>query len=92
MKYTILSKWTVLALTIIAIALVVVSVGVLNSGVGLKVLLIAVAVVIYAFAWFVALFDSIQERRWGWTILLIPLAVTGLGPILYSLFGPKNTR
>lgn len=98
MKVTFLSKWTVLLLTVISIALTVVGVLLTQgrigtaSNVGLAIILFAVAVVVYAIAWFVGLFDSIQERRWGWTVALIILAPVWIGPVLYSLIGPKNTK
>jgi hypothetical protein len=38
-----------------------------------------------------ALADAVQERRPVWAIGLILLFPTGLGPLLYSLFGPRNT-
>ncbi len=51
-----------------------------------------VAAVVYLIAWIVALFDSIQERRWGWLIALIILSPVLIGPLLYSVIGPKNTK
>lgn len=98
MKVTFLSKWTVLLLTVISIALTVVGVLLTQgrigtaSNVGLAIILFAVAVVVYAIAWIVGLFDSIQEKRWGWTVALIILAPVWIGPVLYSLIGPKNTK
>jgi hypothetical protein len=98
MKVTFLSKWTVLLLTVIAAALIVVGVllaqgGVFgSSNIGLSILAYVVAAIIYLIAWIVALFDSIQERRWGWLIALIILSPVLIGPLLYSLIGPKNTK
>ena len=97
MKYTFLSKWTVLILTLITIALIAVGVlliqGVFGSGLGFwSILAFLVAAVVYLIAWFVALFDSIQERRWGWLIALIILSPVLIGPLLYSVIGPKNTK
>ena len=98
MKYTFLSKWTVLILTLITIALIVVGVllaqgGVFgSSNIGLSLIAYLVAAVVYLIAWFVALFDSIQERRWGWLIALIILSPFLIGPLLYSVIGPKNTK
>lgn len=98
MKMTFLSKWTVLLLTVISIALTIVGVLFMQGqigaekNIGLAIILIVVAVVVYAFAWFVGLFDSIQERRWGWTVAMIILAPVWIGPVLYSLIGPRNTK
>ncbi|HEY7339348.1 MAG TPA: hypothetical protein VH591_00585 [Ktedonobacterales bacterium] len=99
MKMTFLSKWTVLLLTIISIALTVIGVLMaqgnffgMASNFGLALLAYVVAAIIYAFAWIVALLDSIQERRWGWLVVLIILLPFWIGPVLYALFGPKNTK
>ena len=98
MKYTFLSKWTVLILTLITIALIAVGVLLAQGGVfgpsniGLSLIAYLVAAVVYLIAWFVALFDSIQERRWGWLIALIILSPVLIGPLLYSVIGPKNTK
>jgi hypothetical protein len=100
-KYTFLSKWTVLLMTIVAIVLVFLGVGQLTGTLfaitftqhaALGVVAILIALLIYVLAWFIALLDSVQERRWGWTILLVLLAATGLGPLVYSLLGPRNTK
>lgn len=99
MKYTFLSKWTVLLFTLVSAALTVV--GVLlaqgrllgqGSNIGLSVLAFVIAAIIYAIAWFVALFDSIQEKRWGWLVALIVLLPVWIGPLLYALIGPRNTK
>jgi hypothetical protein len=100
MKVTFLSKWTVLLLTVITAVLVVVGVLLTQQGalfgtdrnVGLAVLSFLVAAVIYLIAWIVGLFDSIQERRFGWTVALIILSPVLIGPLLYSLIGPRNTK
>jgi hypothetical protein len=100
MKMTFLSKWTVLLLTIVSIALAVVGAlilqpqGIFNSGQNILLGIVAfvVAFIIYAFAWIVALLDSIQERRWGWLVVLIILLPVWIGPVLYALIGPKNTK
>ncbi|HEX6541040.1 MAG TPA: hypothetical protein VF040_04735 [Ktedonobacterales bacterium] len=99
MKMTFLSKWTVLLLTVISVALTVAGVlaaqgKAFGSGgnVGLAIILFLVAAILYAFAWFVGLFDSIQERRWGWTVTLVILLPVWIGPVLYSLIGPRNTK
>jgi len=97
-KYTFLSKWTVLILTLITIALIAVGVllaqgGVFgSSNIGLSLIAYLVAAVVYLVAWIVALFDSIQERRWGWLVALIILSPVLIGPLLYSVIGPKNTK
>lgn len=98
MKYTFLSKWTVLILTLITVALIAVGVLLTQGGVfgpsniGLSLIAYLVAAVVYLIAWIVALFDSIQERRWGWLIALIILSPVLIGPLLYSVIGPKNTK
>jgi hypothetical protein len=99
MKYTFLSKWTVLLFTILSVALTVVGVLlaqgrvlVQSSNIGLSILAFVIAAIIYAIAWFVALFDSIQEKRWGWLVALIILLPVWVGPLLYALIGPKNTK
>ena len=98
MKYTFLSKWTVLILTILTAALIAVGVLLAQGGtfgpsnIGLSLLAYLVAAVLYLIAWIVALFDSIQERRWGWLIALIILTPILIGPLLYSLIGPRNTK
>jgi hypothetical protein len=98
MKYTFLSKWTVLILTLITVALIAVGVLLAQGGVfgpsniGLSLIAYLVAAVVYLIAWIVALFDSIQERRWGWLIALIILSPVLIGPLLYSVIGPKNTK
>ena len=99
MKVTFLSKWTVLLLTIISIALTVIGVLIgqgnffgMASNIGLALLAYVVAAIIYAIAWIVALLDSIQEKRWGWLVVLIILLPVWIGPVLYALIGPKNTK
>lgn len=99
MKVTFLSKWTVLILTVITAVLIYGGVLLSNGsfpGIGsnalLAILAFIVAAVLYALAWFVGLFDSIQERRFGWTVALVILSPVLIGPLLYSLFGPKNTK
>lgn len=100
MKVTFLSKWTVLLLTVISIALAVVGAlflqpdGIFNSGQNILLGIVAfiVAVIIYAIAWIVAFLDSIQEKRWGWLVTLIILLPVWIGPVLYALIGPKNTK
>ncbi|MGH2486127.1 MAG: hypothetical protein ACRDHE_08965 [Ktedonobacterales bacterium] len=93
-KYTFLSKWTVLILTLLTIGLIygAVALGFKGIHVVTSPLMVVVALLIYVFAWFIALFDSIQEKRFGWTIGLIVLLPIAIGPILYSVLGPKNTK
>jgi len=93
MKYTFLSKWTVLILTIFTFGLGYYGFRLIadqQTGTGL--LALALGGLIYIFAWIVAFFDSIQERRLGWVLGLILLLPVGVGPVLYSLLGPRNTR
>lgn len=93
MKYTFLSKWTVLILTILTFGLSYGGTVLINQGKGLLgVLTLVVAFLIYAFAWIIALIDSIQERKFVWSVGLLLLLPFGIGPIIYSLVGPKNTR
>ena len=98
MKYTFLSKWTVLILTVLTAALIVIGVLLAAGGtfgpsnIGLSLLAYLVAAILYFIAWVVALFDSIQERRWGWLVSLIILSPVLIGPLLYSLIGPRNTK
>jgi hypothetical protein len=96
MKYTFLSKWTVLVLTLITAGL---------AGLGYYLEFVASAqhpwyallalfagLVVYTFAWIIAALDAIQERKWGWVIGLIVLLPLWIGPALYSLIGPRNTK
>lgn len=99
MKVTFLSKWTVLLLTVITALLIVAGVMLSNgsfpglgSNIGLAILAFIIAVILYALAWIVGLFDSIQERRFGWTVALVILSPVLIGPLLYSLIGPRNTK
>jgi hypothetical protein len=96
LKYTFLSKWTVLILTIVTIllagyALYGANLGLPHDGL-LSVILLIVAILVYAFAWIIAFADSIQEHRWLWTVVLIILLPIWIGPLLYSLIGPRNTK
>lgn len=93
-KYTFLSKWTVLILTLLSAGLVygAIQLGFKGLHVVTSPLMIVVALLLYIFAWFVALFDSMQEKRFGWTIGLIVMLPIAIGPIVYSVFGPKNTK
>ncbi len=93
MKYTFLSKWTVLIMTVITIGLWGLGGYLLNNGHNIYgVLTFIIGLLVYALAWFIALFDSIQERKWGWLLVLFLLLPSGIGPLIYSLFGPKNTK
>jgi hypothetical protein len=93
-KYTFLSKWTVLILTLLTIGLIAAAVHNGMSGVHAltSILMFVVALIIYVFAWFIALFDSIQEKRFGWTIGLVVMLPIAIGPVVYSVLGPKNTK
>lgn len=93
MKYTFLSKWTVLILTIATFGLTYLGTVLFNQGHTLwGVLTLLVGFLVYAFAWIIALVDSIQERKFIWSVGLLLLLPFGIGPIIYSLVGPKNTR
>ncbi len=93
MKYTFLSKWTVLILTIATFGLTYLGTRLFAEGQGLwGALAFIVGFLIYAVAWIVALVDSIQERKFVWSVGLFLLLPFGIGPIIYSLIGPKNTR
>ncbi|HEX6121915.1 MAG TPA: hypothetical protein VFY89_02090 [Ktedonobacterales bacterium] len=101
MKYSFLSRWTVLLLTVVAVGLGFLGIGQafgsafgvsFAQNVALGIGSIVLGGLCYLFAWVVALLDSIQEKRWGWTILLLLLSVVLIGPLLYSLIGPKNTK
>lgn len=92
MKYTFLSKWTVLVLTLLTAGLVYVGYVSLQNHAGYALLAFFGGIVLYGCAWLIALFDSLQERKWAWSILLILLLPTWVGPLTYSVLGPKNTR
>lgn len=93
MKYTLLSKWTVLLLTLLTVGMTIFGVKLAFGGSPLPgVLLIVLGVLVYGIAWFVALFDSIQERKYLWSLGLILLLPTFVGPAIYGLLGPKNTK
>lgn len=98
MKYTFLSKWTVLILTAITAGLVYLGYALtLGAPSGAEhpfyaILALVGGLVVYAFGWLIALIDSIQEGKWGWTIFLILLLPIWIGPLLYSFFGPRNTK
>lgn len=87
--YTFLSKWTVLGLTAIAGGLIYSGLGPLADQ---RVSLILVGILMYAVGWVIALLDSLQERKFVWTIGLLILSPVLVGPLLYSFFGPRNTR
>ena len=99
LKFTFLSKWTVLILTILTAGLVILFTsftfqtpidGINNAALGI--LLLLLAILVYAIAWIVGFIDSIQEKAYGWTVALFLLLPFFVGPLLYSLLGPKNTR
>lgn len=92
MKYTFLSKWTVLILTLLTAGLTILGFTSLSSHVGYALLALVAGLILYALAWIIALFDSIQERKWAWTIFLLVLLPIWVGPLLYSFLGPKNTK
>ena len=92
MKFTFLSKWTVLILTIVTAGLTYFGYVSLQQHAGYAILLFLFGVFIYGFAWLIALSDSIQERRFGWSILLVLLLPLWIGPLIYGFLGPKNTK
>jgi hypothetical protein len=92
MKYTFLSKWTVLILTLLTGGLTAYGVINLTSQAGYAVLALVGGLILYALAWIIAFIDSIQERSWAWTIFLLVLLPIWIGPLLYSFIGPKNTK
>lgn len=96
MKYTFLSKWTVLILTVATAAATVFGIrwtfGDGSTSVGAGILLLIVGLVVYAIAWIIALLDSLQERHFGWSIILVVLLPFFVGPAIYGLIGPKNTK
>ncbi len=91
-KMSFLSKWTVLILTLITIGLVFVGVSQFGQRTVASILVFVLAALIYAFAWIVALLDSIQEKKFGWSVGLVLLLPFFIGPAVYSLIGPKNTK
>jgi len=96
MRYTLLSKWTVLVLTLVTLLLMWAGVSraflVAPHDPLRGTLLIILATFVYAVAWMVAFVDSIQERAFVWTLVLLLLLPVAVGPLLYSLIGPRNTK
>jgi hypothetical protein len=90
MKYTFLSKWTVLILTMVTAGLTYYGYVSLQQHTGYAILLFLGGVLIYGFAQLVALSDSIQERRFLWILLLFLLLPLWIGPLLYGFLGPKK--
>jgi hypothetical protein len=99
-KYTFLSKWTVLLLTLVTVGLATLgyylAFGVQTPNVQphpfYAILALLGGLAIYLFAWLIGVLDAIQERRWGWFIAMLLLLPLWIGPLLYSLFGPRNTK
>jgi hypothetical protein len=91
-KYTFLSKWTVLIITVLTAVLLYLGFSYLpaHNNTGLGIVAVLVGLILYAIAWFVALFDAIQEKAWGWIVGLLLLSF--IAPLLYSFLGPKNTK
>jgi hypothetical protein len=94
MKYTLLSKWTVLGLTVVTGGMITGGIKLLGGGgnTPVGILLLIAGVVVYGIAWIVAFLDALQERRFGWALGLIPLGLILIGPAVYGLLGPKNTK
>jgi hypothetical protein len=91
-KYTFLSKWTVLIMTVLTAGLIVFGIIDFQSHAGYALLAFLGGVVVYALSWIIALLDAIQERSWFWVILLLVLLPIVIGPLLYAFGGPKNTK
>jgi hypothetical protein len=93
-KYTFLSKWTVLILTLVTGGLAYFGVTSFSKpgGTGFALLALLIGLLVYAVAWIIALLDSIQERKLAWSILLVILLPVWIGPLLYSFLGPRNTK
>ncbi len=109
MKYTFISKWTVLLLTVVTFALAVwgytltfskiqfatagqtITLG-NNQHPGWGIVVFLAGILAYIIAWLIAFSDSIQERKFGWTVGLFVLLPLWVGPLLYGLMGPRNTR
>jgi hypothetical protein len=95
-RYTFLSKWTVLILTLVALGLTFggyqVAFGAGQHNTALGIVGIIVGLLFYVFGWLIALLDSIQERRYGWLVILLLLTPFWIGPLAYSLVGPRNTK
>jgi uncharacterized membrane protein YoaT (DUF817 family) len=87
-RYTFLSKWTVLALTAVSGSMFYGSFQLTDS----RWTLILGTILLYGVAWIVAFSDSIQERKFLWSLGLVVMIPIFIGPMLYSVFGPKNTR
>lgn len=92
-KYTFLSKWTVLILTVITLALSFLAFNQIGTNHPLRgALIFVLGFLLYAVAWIVALLDSIQEKKYGWSVGLVLLLPFAIGPLIYSLIGPRNTK
>ena len=93
------SKWTVLILTIVTVGLVVLFTSMTfqtpinmasNIGLGILLLLLAILDVRHRLDRRLHRFDSGEGVRLDVALfLLLPFFI---GPLLYSFFGPKNTR
>jgi hypothetical protein len=96
MKYTFLSKWTVLVLTVVTAGLAYWGYILFTANDpqvhGWAAAAIAAGLLVYGIAWLIAVLDAVQERRWGWTIGLFLLVPLWIGPLLYGFIGPKNTK
>ncbi len=79
---------TLLIMTVIAIGLMLLGFGEIShrqSGVGL--LAIVIGSMVYALDWAIALLDSLQAHRPGWSLVLILLLPLGVGPLVYAVLG-----
>lgn len=61
-----------------------------QSGVGL--LAIVIGSLVYTLAWTIAVLDSLQAGRSGWSIALVLLLPLGIGPLLYGILGLGRTK
>jgi hypothetical protein len=61
-----------------------------QSGIGF--LAIVIGSLIYTLAWLIALLDSLQAGRIGWSVAMILLLPLGIGPLLYGILGLSRTR
>jgi hypothetical protein len=92
LKYTFLSKWTVLIMMLLSAGLIAYGIVGFQSHMGYALLTLIGGIVIYALSWIIALLDAFQERSWFWVIMLFLLLPVVIGPVLYAFAGPKNTK
>jgi hypothetical protein len=93
MRHVRRGKATLLIMSLISVGLM--TLGFIETqghqpGVGL--LAIVIGSLTYTLAWIVALLDSLQAGRVGWSVALIVLLPVGIGPLLYGILGLGRTR